>query len=335
MAERAGSWARREARARNVEVLKGVWRPFALLAGGLVVFTVGLLAIVDNKLQGFALGLIVASAVWAVAGHVTRIAGASSYLLGSQGELWTADELRPLLGRGWRVMHHVPIDMAKADVDHVLVGPSGVYAVETKTSTRTWNVADPDPWLTKHLQQARYNAQQTRRLLQGRAQVRTEVRPLLVLWGESAAGPTLVDGVEVVAGRDLTRWLESQPPLELPIEAVDAIATGLERHIELADKTSGSERSLLVDIGPFEIARQLWLGVIGALTALFVTGFLWSVLPYWQVIIAVPILVGTAAWALRRIERVRSAATTALATSIVLLLMTVGVFVWAYAFAGR
>ena len=50
--------------------------------------------------------------------------------LGYEGELAVGQELNQLLRDGYYVYHDFPAD--KFNVDHVVAGPAGVYAVETK-----------------------------------------------------------------------------------------------------------------------------------------------------------------------------------------------------------
>jgi hypothetical protein len=50
--------------------------------------------------------------------------------LGYEGELAVGQELNQLLCRGFRVYHDFPAD--GFNVDHVVIGPTGVFAVETK-----------------------------------------------------------------------------------------------------------------------------------------------------------------------------------------------------------
>jgi hypothetical protein len=52
--------------------------------------------------------------------------------LGFHGERAVAEELNQLTLDGCHVFHDVPLEQC-GNVDHVIVGPSGVYAVETKT----------------------------------------------------------------------------------------------------------------------------------------------------------------------------------------------------------
>jgi hypothetical protein len=53
------------------------------------------------------------------------------YRLGFEGERYVAEELNQLMADGFRVFHDVPFD--NYNLDHVLVGPPGVFVIETKT----------------------------------------------------------------------------------------------------------------------------------------------------------------------------------------------------------
>ncbi len=59
-----------------------------------------------------------------------------NYILGIDGERLVADELRELERLGCHVVHDVPSTRPGANVDHVVVGPPGVFVVETKTRTK-------------------------------------------------------------------------------------------------------------------------------------------------------------------------------------------------------
>lgn len=56
----------------------------------------------------------------------------TDYRLGFHGERAVAEELNQLMRDGCRVFHDVPID-PYGNIDHVIVSPVGVFAVETKT----------------------------------------------------------------------------------------------------------------------------------------------------------------------------------------------------------
>lgn len=52
-------------------------------------------------------------------------------IAGLQAELYTAQELNRLMAQGCTVLHDVPGE--KFNIDHVVIGPRAVYAVETKS----------------------------------------------------------------------------------------------------------------------------------------------------------------------------------------------------------
>ena len=54
--------------------------------------------------------------------------------LGLDGELATAEELNQLMHYGYFVFHDFPAD--HFNIDHVVIGPAGVFAVETKTRSK-------------------------------------------------------------------------------------------------------------------------------------------------------------------------------------------------------
>jgi hypothetical protein len=58
-----------------------------------------------------------------------------NYELGYLGERTVAEALAPLLREGYHVYHDLPAEAGerKFNIDHVVVGPTGVFAVETKT----------------------------------------------------------------------------------------------------------------------------------------------------------------------------------------------------------
>src|SRR5690606_17037137 len=55
--------------------------------------------------------------------------------LGLLGEQSVAEQLQSLWTDGYRIFHDVPGD-GEWNVDHVVVGPAGVFAIETKARTK-------------------------------------------------------------------------------------------------------------------------------------------------------------------------------------------------------
>jgi hypothetical protein len=81
-----------------------------------------------------AIGLL-ASLVFVIRRLVQGIERWSNTWLGYFGERIVAESLEPLKAAGFRIFHDVPAGDAKNpfNIDHVVVGPSGVFAIETKT----------------------------------------------------------------------------------------------------------------------------------------------------------------------------------------------------------
>jgi hypothetical protein len=51
---------------------------------------------------------------------------------GARGERKTADYLEPLLERGFVFLHDRQIPGSRANIDHIAIGPTGVFVIETK-----------------------------------------------------------------------------------------------------------------------------------------------------------------------------------------------------------
>jgi Nuclease-related domain len=76
-------------------------------------------------------GLMTMIAIW----RILKLAKRRKDLrLGFSGERAVGEELNKLMLDGFQVFHDVPFD--KYNIDHVVVGPSGVFAVETKAKSK-------------------------------------------------------------------------------------------------------------------------------------------------------------------------------------------------------
>lgn len=56
----------------------------------------------------------------------------AAWSIGARGEERTAAVLDPLADEGFVVMHDLRISMSRANIDHLVIGPTGVFVVETK-----------------------------------------------------------------------------------------------------------------------------------------------------------------------------------------------------------
>jgi hypothetical protein len=127
---------------------------------------------------------------------VNLIGKRCKFRLGYEGELAVGQEVNQLLGKGYAVYHDFPAE--KFNIDHIVVGRAGVFAVETKARQKpiTGNgradanvIYDglklhfPDWTETKPLEQARRQAQWLSKWLSSAVGDYINVQPVLALPG--------------------------------------------------------------------------------------------------------------------------------------------------------
>lgn len=69
---------------------------------------------------------------------------------GAQGEQVTANLLDVLVERGWAVFHDLAVPGSKSNIDHVVVGPTGVTLIDTKAYTGRMTIRDGVLWHGKY-----------------------------------------------------------------------------------------------------------------------------------------------------------------------------------------
>jgi hypothetical protein len=204
---RAATFPSKLARERRIELLRKHWR--ALLIG--VATVIGITAAMFRVLPDVTVPLwavVPAAVVLVVAFGYPMIDGTYHLWAAHNAEVWTNSDLRKLERDGWAAVGPVPFD--GYDVDHVLVGPSGVYAIDTKYTDSDVNFGDRrsrgivQGWADKA-----YDASRSLRLLlHHNYGVSVEVSPMVVAWGPQVTGrPVLSDGVAVLHGSDLPQEL--------------------------------------------------------------------------------------------------------------------------------
>lgn len=179
--QRAGAYSRRQIRGRRREVLRQHWRHFGVLL--LIGLGTALVAsfVLPDEISDFAVGAIAVITIWLGTSAMHWMDGMANHRLGLAGEEWTADELRKLRKRGWRVVHHVVLDKGQGDIDHAVLGPGGFFAVDSKYRT-DWSASRGS--IDDLARRSRRQAD----LLQRRLQIKVpKVQPAVVLWGPRAS----------------------------------------------------------------------------------------------------------------------------------------------------
>jgi hypothetical protein len=104
------------------------WRLAAVIAAGTLAGTLAHGA--GPRLAGAAAALAAAVVGWRLRFHIS--AETAAWRRGARGERRTARALHKLVRRGWTVLHDVAVPSSRANGDHLLIGPPGVFLVDSK-----------------------------------------------------------------------------------------------------------------------------------------------------------------------------------------------------------
>jgi hypothetical protein len=146
---------------------------------------------------------------------------------GAAGERRTARLLGPLERHGWAVLHDLALPGSRANLDHLVIGPGGVFVIDSKQyrgrlhldpSGRLWHGRYP---LGPTLEVVSFEADQGAQLLPDPG---VAVVPIVAIHGAQIPwGKVVVRGVPVVAARRLPTMLRGLPALLGP-ERVAGVA---------------------------------------------------------------------------------------------------------------
>jgi hypothetical protein len=187
------------------------WRVAAILA----VTTVGGLL---GSLLAPRLGLVLGGLAAMAAGWGLRFRpspAASAWQRGAAGERRTARLLDPLARHGWAVLHDLAIPGSQANLDHLVIGPGGVFVIDSKQyrgrlqldpSGRLWHRRYP---LAPVVRAVSWEADQAAQVLPDPG---VAVEPIVAVHGAQVPwGKMVTDGVPVVAARRLPSMLRALP----------------------------------------------------------------------------------------------------------------------------
>ncbi len=149
-----------------------------------------------------------------------------AFRVGADGEEMVGQQLAQLDDR-WRVLHSVPVGDGDIDIDHVVIGPGGVFTLNTKHHARSkvW-VADRAILVggqkTHYLRNSRHEASRATDLLTSACGFDVHVEPIIVVIAKELTVRSQPVGVHVVPRHRIASWLERRPAT-LACATVDAV----------------------------------------------------------------------------------------------------------------
>jgi hypothetical protein len=149
---------------------------------------------------------------------------------GAEGEEEVGWQLRKL-GDRWKVIHSVPVGTGDTDIDHVVIGPPGVFTLNTKNHvggrvTVTAKAIYVNGTFQPYLAKSRAEGKRATKLLSASCGYEVVAQPLIVVMANELKIKSLADDVHVVGRKRISRWLLSQRQTLAPeeVEAIYSVA---------------------------------------------------------------------------------------------------------------
>ena len=208
------------------------------------------------------------------------------WFLGAMGELEVGRVL-DRLGEGWLVIHAVPVGTAGSDIDHLVIGPSGVFTINTKyhEGMKVWVGSKRvlvNGQRTDHLRNAVYEGKRVAALLQRATGLPVQAKPIVaIVAARSITVRERPTDVVVLSSTQLVRWLQRRPDLltddqstQLMVAALNPATCGnlslppadLARFAALRESVTSARRrrrswTLVAVLSPFAILASALLGL--------------------------------------------------------------------------
>jgi len=145
---------------------------------------------------------------------------------GAAGEEEVARRLKKL-GPSWRVLHSVPAGSNETDVDHVVIGPRGVFSLNTKNHFgKKVTVYDHAIYVSgvkqRYLNKSRAEGQRCSKILSSACGYEVVVNPVVVIMASELVFKGSPKEVNVVGRRAIADWLD-HPHIQLSPDRIDLI----------------------------------------------------------------------------------------------------------------
>ena len=166
-----------------------------------------------------------------------------AWRIGADGEEAVAARLARL-GPEWLVLHAVPVGDRGSDIDHVVIGPAGVFTINAKhhPNARIWvggNTFKVNGHNQPYVRNSRHEAQRAGRLLTAACGFPVTAVGLIAVMG-AQEGYTVKEqppggDVHVLTRREVDRWLRKRDTGALSPEQIEVIHGAARRSITWAN----------------------------------------------------------------------------------------------------
>ena len=156
-----------------------------------------------------------------------------AWRIGADGEEKVAARLARLTREDprWRFLHAIPVGRGGSDIDHLVIGPGGVYSLNAKhhPGAKLWvggNTLLVNGRRQPYLRNARFEAERASTLLTAACDIPVSVTGVVVTVGADVLVKAAPEGVHVVTRRELVKWLRCRPGVldDVTIEAIYQVA---------------------------------------------------------------------------------------------------------------
>ncbi|MDD3492751.1 MAG: nuclease-related domain-containing protein [Candidatus Thermoplasmatota archaeon] len=223
--KKGGGWLNRKIWSYRVTA----W--FLLILG--IGFCIHLYAAHDVK-SGYLIMVIVISAVYY---YYSR---APSYKKGRTGEELVTKELKKKLDDDYYLINDLDLPDSKGNIDHVVVGPTGIFVIETKNFTGHI-VCDGDIWCRRYTnglifkktddrriksisRQAKDNAMAVRKTILQEYGSSPWVQPVVVFTNPACKIEPTNPSTKICRITELDSYIKNQIPIRMPPQQIESIA---------------------------------------------------------------------------------------------------------------
>lgn len=138
-----------------------------------------------------------------------------AWRIGADGEEKVAAQLEKVAKKDprWRFLHAIPVGDRGSDIDHLLIGPGGIFTVNAKNhpGAKIWvggNTFMVNGHRQPYVRNARYEAERVSKLLTAACGFPVQVHGLIVtVNAQDVVVKTEPDGVNVTWRNNLVKWL--------------------------------------------------------------------------------------------------------------------------------